>query len=103
VIDIAVDIRKGSLTYGQHIAVELSEENNKMFWIPPGFAHGFSALEDGTIFSYKCTNYYNQQSEDSLVWNDKILNLDWRVEDAIISEKDKVAKKFKIFKTPFAL
>lgn len=101
VIDIAVDLRKESKTYGQHVSVELSKENNKMFWVPPGFAHGFSVLEDDTIFSYKCTNYYNQSSEDSLLWNDEGLNLDWQVEHAVLSDKDETAQFFNTFKSPF--
>jgi dTDP-4-dehydrorhamnose 3,5-epimerase len=101
VIDIAVDLRFGSATYGQHVSVELSRENNKMFWVPPGFAHGFSVLEDDTIFSYKCTNYYNQESEVSLLWNDELLKLDWKVEEPTLSEKDKIAQTFKMFTSPF--
>jgi len=66
VIDVAVDIRKDSPTYGEHISVHLTEDNKKIFWIPPGFAHGFIALEDNTIFSYKCTNIYNKESEVTL-------------------------------------
>ena len=73
VLDIAVDIRKESPTYGKYFSVILSEQNKKMFWIPPGFAHGFSSLKADTIFSYKCTNYYNKESEDSLYWNDSDL------------------------------
>ena len=101
VIDIAVDLRKESATYGQHVSVELSKENNKMFWVPPGFAHGFSVLEEDTIFSYKCTNYYNQESESSLLWNDELLDLDWHVEKPILSGKDKIAQIFKTFESPF--
>lgn len=101
VIDVAVDIRKNSPTYGEHFALELSEENKKMFWIPPGFAHGFSSLEDDTIFAYKCTNYYNKESEDSIYWDDADLNIDWQVKNPIISEKDSEKKLFKNFKTTF--
>ena len=75
VLDIAVDIRKDSPTYGKHCSVVLSSENKKMFFIPEGFAHGFLALEDNTIFSYKCSNFYNKESEDALLWNDPTINL----------------------------
>jgi dTDP-4-dehydrorhamnose 3,5-epimerase len=101
VIDVAVDIRKKSLTYGKHVAVELSEENNKMLWVPEGFAHGFVALEDDTVFSYKCTNFYNNQSEDAILWNDKELNVDWKVKSPILSEKDKISQSFNTFVSPF--
>ncbi|MCB0802507.1 MAG: dTDP-4-dehydrorhamnose 3,5-epimerase [Flavobacteriales bacterium] len=101
VIDVAVDIRKNSKTYGQYIAIELSEQNKTQFYIPPGFAHGFSTLEDNTIFSYKCTNVYNKESEDSIFWNDNTLKIDWGVKNPIISEKDKLAKPFDQFKSPF--
>jgi len=101
VIDVAVDLRKKSPTYGQHIAVELSAENNKMFWVPEGFAHGFSALEENTIFSYKCTNFYHAQSEGSLLWNDADLNIDWKVEQPILSDKDLISEKLTTFVSPF--
>ena len=74
-IDVAVDIRKQSPTYGKYIIVELSEENKFQFWIPSGFAHGFLSLTDETIFSYKCTNLYNKESESGLLWNDKDINI----------------------------
>jgi dTDP-4-dehydrorhamnose 3,5-epimerase len=79
VLDVAVDLRAGSETYGQWEAVELSEENKLMYWIPPGFAHGFLTLRDETVFTYKCTNVYNRESEGSLLWNDTDLNIDWGV------------------------
>ncbi len=101
VIDVAVDIRKKSPTYGQHIAVKLTGENHKMLWIPEGFAHGFVALEDDTIFSYKCTNYYHPQSEDAILWNDKQLNIDWNVKTPILSEKDQLSQSFSTFASPF--
>jgi len=101
VIDIAVDIRKNSLTYGQHIAVELSAKNNKMFWVPEGFAHGFSVLEENTIFAYKCTHLYNAQSEGALMWNDTDLNIDWKVQSPILSEKDLISEKMTTFASPF--
>jgi len=101
VIDIAVDIRKDSPTYGQHIAIELSSENKKMLWVPEGFAHGFAALEDDTIFSYKCTNFYNHASEDAILWNDSELQIDWKVKSPILSEKDKLSQSFNTFVNPF--
>ncbi|MCB0380776.1 MAG: dTDP-4-dehydrorhamnose 3,5-epimerase, partial [Flavobacteriales bacterium] len=79
VLDVVVDIRKNSTTYGKHFKIELSEENKTMLFIPPGFAHGFLTLLDETIFSYKCSNFYNKESEKSLLWNDKTLNIDWDV------------------------
>ena len=101
VIDVAVDIRKDSPTYGEHVSVRLSEENKLMFWVPEGFAHGFSSLKEGTIFSYKCTNYYNKESEGSLAWDDSDLGINWEVENPIISEKDKNSDSFNQFKSQF--
>lgn len=101
VIDVAVDIRKDSRTYGEHVAVELTAENNKQFWIPPGFAHGFVALEDDTIFCYKCTDYYAPECEGSLLWNDEDLKIDWGIENPLVSDKDKIATKFANFTTSF--
>lgn len=101
VLDVAVDIRKGSPTYGQHKSILLSGENNLQFWIPPGFAHGFLTLEDNTIFSYKCTGPYSKESERSILWNDKDLNIDWNISSPIVSEKDQIAETFKQFKSPF--
>lgn len=91
VLDIAVDIRKGSPTFGKHIAAELSEENKLQFFVPRGFAHGFVVLSDEAIFQYKCDNYYAPQSEGGIMWNDPDLNIDWQipVEDIILSGKDK--------------
>lgn len=101
VLDVVVDIRKNSTTYGKHFKIELSEENKTMLFIPPGFAHGFLTLLDETIFSYKCTNFYNKESEKSLLWNDKTLNIDWDVSSPILSEKDKLAENFQSFISPF--
>ena len=101
VLDVAVDIRKDSPTYGEHFAVELSEENKTIFWIPPGFAHGFVALKDDTIFTYKCTGVYNKESEGSLIWNDDDLNIDWRVVNPLVSDKDIQAGNFNDFTTQF--
>ena len=100
-MDISVDIRKDSKTYGQHFAFELNEENKSMLFIPPGFAHGFLTLADNTIFFYKCTNYYNKASEDTLLWNDNTMNIDWKIENPIISEKDKEGKAFHSFVSLF--
>lgn len=101
VMDVAVDIRKGSPTYGQHHSVILTGENKKMFWVPEGFAHGFITLEDNTVFSYKCTNYYHPESEGSVLWNDKDLNIDWGIKDPKLSEKDEIAPTFKELQTEF--
>ena len=100
-LDVALDIRKGSPTYGKHFSVELSKENKKMFWIPPGFAHGFVALEDDTIFDYKCTNYYSPDSEGTIQWNDTNLDIDWGVKSPIISGKDENGQDFTIFASDF--
>tara|TARA_B100000768_G_scaffold37427_1_gene36143 strand:- start:686 stop:1228 length:543 start_codon:yes stop_codon:yes gene_type:complete len=101
VLDIAVDIRKESATYGKYFSVILSEQNKKMFWIPPGFAHGFLTLEDQTIFSYKCSGDYNPSSEGSLLWNDPQLNIEWNIDEPIVSAKDQEAQAFTSFKSPF--
>lgn len=101
VLDVVVDIRKNSTTYGKHFKIELSEENKTMLFVPPGFAHGFLTLLDETIFSYKCTNFYNKESEKSLLWNDETLNIDWGVNRPILSEKDKLAEIFQSFISPF--
>ncbi len=101
VIDVALDIRKDSPTYGQHISILLDDIEKKQFWIPPGFAHGFCALEDNTIFSYKCSNYYAPAFENTILWNDKTLNIDWTIENPTISEKDKKGIEFLNFVSPF--
>ncbi len=88
VLDIAVDIRFGSPTFGMHVAFELSGENHSQIWIPPGFAHGFSVLSDTAIFLYKCTDFYDKEHERTIIFNDPQLNIDWRVDNPIISEKD---------------
>ena len=94
VFDVAVDIRFGSPTFGKHFEIELSDENKKQFWIPPGFAHGFSVLSEEVIFTYKCTELYNKDSERSIIYNDLELNINWNVTKEIVSEKDLKAKKF---------
>ena len=101
VLDVAVDIRKNSSTYGKHFSVELTGENKRMLWIPEGFAHGFLTLENDTIFSYKCTHIYHRESEEGLVWNDPDLNIDWGIGSPLVSDKDKLGVAFKNFKTPF--
>ena len=89
VFDIAVDIRKGSPAYGKWIGIELSEDNNRMLYIPPSFAHGFVVLGESAEFVYKCTKEYSPEHERGIVWNDPVLNIDWQVTDPILSEKDK--------------
>lgn len=101
VLDVAVDLRKSSPTFGQWASIELTEDNKFMYWVPPGFAHGFVTLEDNTVFFYKCTNVYNKESEGSLRWNDPTLNIDWGVAEPLLSEKDKIAPLFDSFKSPF--
>ena len=100
-MDVAVDLRKGSPTYGQWESVILTEGNKFMYWIPEGFAHGFACLEDLSVFTYKCTNVYNKASEDSIRWNDPDLGINWDIKNPILSEKDKVSPMFKDFVTPF--
>jgi len=95
VLDVVVDIRKDSPTYGKHISEVLTSFDNNMLWLPPGMAHGFVALEDYTIFSYKCTDYYHPESEKCIVWNDEDLKIDWRFDEPLISEKDKKGMLFK--------
>lgn len=101
VIDVAVDIRKGSPSYGKHYAVELSERNKTMMLVPEGFAHGFVVLEDETIFSYKCSNFYNKPAEDAILWSDPDLAINWGISNPILSEKDRNAGRFKDFNSPF--
>ena len=105
VLDIAIDLRENSETFGKYFAVELNEKNKKMFFIPRGFAHGFLTLEDDTEFFYKCDNFYNPQSEAGIIWNDGDLNIDWNFKkyginenELIISEKDKKNISFKEYK-----
>lgn len=95
VLDVAVDIRHGSPTYGEYAEAELTEDNHIQIWIPPGFAHGFSVLSDEAVFLYKCTAYYNKDSERSIMYNDPDLGIDWRVEAENISEKDMQGVAFK--------
>jgi dTDP-4-dehydrorhamnose 3,5-epimerase len=99
--DVVVDIRKNSPTYGQHFSIDLSAENQLMFWIPPGFAHGFETLENNTVFLYKCTNMYDKNSEGGLLWNDPAIGIKWQTTDAIVSEKDQILPLLKDFVSPF--
>lgn len=94
VLDVAVDIRKGSPTFGKHVAVELTEENHRQFFVPRGFAHGFAVLSDEAVFQYKCDNFYCKESEGAVAWNDPELAIDWRIpaEKVLLSEKDKLNK-----------
>ncbi|NTW33171.1 MAG: dTDP-4-dehydrorhamnose 3,5-epimerase [Bacteroidetes bacterium] len=100
-LDIAVDIRKKSQYYGKYFSIILSEKNNKIFWIPPGFAHGFLSLENNTIFVYKCTQIYNKESEKSIRWDDPDLNINWEYKNPLVSERDKAADSFKQFNSMF--
>lgn len=103
VLDVAVDLRKGSPTYGQHVAVELSEDNHRQFFIPKGFAHGFEVLSDMAIFQYKCDEYYHPEAEGGLDAFDPELKIEWQtpLENAIVSDKDKKHPKISEFETPF--
>ena len=94
VLDVAVDIRKGSPTFGKYVAVELSEDNHRQFFVPRGFAHGFAVLTEEAVFQYKCDNFYNKESEGSVAWNDPELAIDWRIpaDKVLLSEKDKLSK-----------
>ena len=96
VLDVAVDVRRNSKTFGKHITVELSGENKKQLFIPRGFAHGFVVLSETAIFSYKCDNFYNKASESGIIYNDSTLNIDWQLakNELIISEKDMLLPKF---------
>jgi len=96
VLDVVVDIRKGSFTYGKVFSIILDDQNHNMLYVPEGFAHGFSVLEDA-VFSYKCSNYYNKASEGGVMWNDPVLNIDWQVDSPIISAKDQILPTFEEF------
>lgn len=101
VLDVAVDIRKGSPTYGQHVAVELSGKNHQQLYIPEGFAHGFLTLEDQTLFLYKCNKYYAPDFEQGLPWNDPDLAIDWGIENPVLSAKDELHQALAEFESPF--
>ncbi|MGD1007483.1 MAG: dTDP-4-dehydrorhamnose 3,5-epimerase [Ignavibacteriaceae bacterium] len=101
VLDVAVDIRFGSSTFGKYFALELSEENHIQLYIPVGFAHGFSVLSEGAIFHYKCSQYYSKPDERAILFNDSDLNIHWKVTNPIVSEKDKLAKLFQNIEKDF--
>lgn len=103
VLDVAVDLRKDSPTYGEHVALELSGENKKQLFVPRGFAHGFVVLEDDTIFSYKVDNKYAPDHEGGIMWNDPNLKINWELGESepLLSEKDKALEQFETFKSPF--
>lgn len=103
VIDVAVDIRIGSPTYGKHVAVELSGENKRQLFVPRGFAHGFAVLSEEAIFAYKVDNWYAPEYDSGIKWNDKVLQIDWKIttEDVQLSIKDKSLASFKELKSPF--
>lgn len=105
VLDVAVDIRKGSPTYGQHVAVELTEDNHRQFFIPRGFAHGFAVLSPEAIFQYKCDNFYHPEADGGISILDTSLGIDWRIptEHAILSEKDTKHPLLKDFDSPFSV
>lgn len=101
VLDIVVDLRMGSPTFGRHLSIVLDEENKRQLWIPPGFAHGFLTLEDQTIFSYKCTAYYAPDHERVIAYNDPLLGIEWGIDDPVLSEKDAKGAPFGAFDSPF--
>ncbi|MDC2648977.1 dTDP-4-dehydrorhamnose 3,5-epimerase [Bacteroides ovatus] len=105
VLDVAVDIRKGSPTYGQHVAVELTEGNHRQFFVPRGFAHGFAVLSETAIFQYKCDNFYTPQADGGISIKDNSLGIDWKIptEKALLSEKDTLHECLKDFDSPFSL
>lgn len=103
VVDVAVDIRKGSPTYGKHVAVELTGKNHRQFFIPKGFAHGFVVLSETALFQYKCDEFYHPEAEGAIAWDDSELGINWLIsrEDVILSEKDRQHPKLCDFLTPF--
>ena len=104
VLDVAVDIRKGSKTYGQHVAVELTEDNHRQFFIPKGFAHGFSVLSETAVFQYKCDEFYHPEADGGISILDDSLGIDWKIKDkAILSEKDTKHPLLKDFDSPFII
>lgn len=105
IIDVAVDIRKGSPTYGKHVAVELSAENFKQLLIPAGFAHGFSVLSETAIVQYKCTDYYHPETEGGIMFNDSDIDIDWGIplDEAVVSDKDLKHPSFAEFNSPFSI
>ena len=105
VLDVAVDIRKGSPTFGQHVAVELTEDNHRQFFIPRGFAHGFAVLSETAVFQYKCDEFYHPQADGGISIKDDSLGIDWKIptENALLSEKDTLHALLKDFDSPFSI
>ena len=105
VLDVAVDIRKGSPTYGQHVAVELTEDNHRQFFVPRGFAHGFAVLSESAIFQYKCDNFYAPQADGGISIKDESFGIDWKIptDKALLSEKDTLHECLKDFDSPFSI
>ena len=105
VLDVAVDIRKGSPTYGQHVAVELTEDNHRQFFVPRGFAHGFAVLSETAIFQYKCDNFYAPQADGGISIKDESFGIDWKIptDKAVLSEKDTLHECLKDFDSPFSI
>lgn len=104
VLDVAVDIRKGSPTYGQYVSCELTAENHRQFFVPKGMAHGFVVLSEEAVFQYKCDEFYHPETEGAIAWDDKDLNIDWPIPatDVVLSEKDKHHPLLKDFESPFS-
>lgn len=105
VLDVAVDIRKGSPTYGQHVAIELTEDNHRQFFVPRGFAHGFAVLSETAVFQYKCDNFYAPQADGGISILDDSLGIDWKIptDKALLSEKDTKHALLKDFDSPFSI
>ncbi len=103
VLDVAVDIRFGSPTFGKHVVAELSDKNHNLIWIPPGFAHGFCVTSDEAIFHYKCTSFYSPKDERAILFNDADLNIGWNITNPLVSEKDMNAKAFKDIEKDFSI
>lgn len=105
VVDVAVDIRKGSPTYGRHVAVELTGDNHRQFFVPKGFAHGFVVLSEVALFQYKCDEFYHPEAEGAIAWNDPTLAIPWPIgaDEVLLSERDKHHPLFADFQTPFSL
>lgn len=103
VLDVAVDIRKGSPTYGKWVSCELTEENHRQFFVPKGFAHGFCVMSDEAVFQYKCDDFYHPEAEGAIAWDDKKIGIEWPInpKDVLLSEKDKHRPQLIDFKTPF--
>lgn len=103
VLDVAVDIRKGSSTYGKYVSCEMSEENKRQFFVPKGFAHGFCVLSDEAVFQYKCDDFYHPEAEGAIAWNDPAIAINWPIiaDEIILSEKDKHHPYLKDFESPF--